>query len=522
MTFDEALDARASARAHDPFLLWEGRTVRFGEVAQRSRDLAAALAQLGVEAGDRVALLLPGRPEFVVSLFALSRLGAIAVPLDPGTPTPELRYLLRHSEAVAVITMERYAGVDFLEAFETLLPGLPELQYLITVGDADLWYDDRIFPYEDLLSSGAGRKLPAGLRRCATETGLLHYTSGPTGKPRGVLLSPSALLAAAQGTVSALGLTPHDRVVGVSGLFHVFALGPGILGSALAGSALILQPDFEPEVALDLIEQWGATVHYGIPTVFASELLAQRKTPRDLRTLRVGLVAGAPMLEELHRAVEAELCPSLLPAYSLVETASVLAINRPHDPESKRRQTVGRPLASIEVRVLDEDGSILPVESLGEVAVRGPGVMQGYYRQPRATALALGEDGFFRTGDLGMVDEEGYLHLVGRRRDVILRSGSNIHPGEIEDRIQQHPAVEAALVVGVRDEILGEAVSAAVVPVEGALLTSEELREWCAQTLPPFKVPDRIHFMDFLPTAKDGSFRRVELVRLLEAIAAVD
>jgi fatty-acyl-CoA synthase len=522
MTFDQVLDARADARANDPYLLWERRSLPFGEIAQRSRDLAAALAHLGVESGDRIALLLPGRSEFVVSLFALSRLGAIAVPLDPGTPVPELRYLLRHSEAVAVITMERYGGIDFLETFESLLPGLPELQYLITVGEADLWYDDRIFPYADLLSAGAGRRIPRGSGRGPDETGILHYTSGPTGKPRGVLLSQRALLAAAKGTADALGLTPEDRVIGVSGLFHVFALGPGILGSALSGSALILQPEFDPAGALDLIAHWGATVHYGIPTVFASELLAQRQTPRDLRTLRVGLVAGAPMLEELHRAVEAELCPSLLPAYSLVETSSVLAINRPGDAESRRRQTVGKPLAGTQIRVLDEDGSVLPVESLGEVAVRGPGVMQGYYRQPLATSAALGADGFLRTGDLGMVDEDGYLHLVGRRRDVILRSGSNIHPGEIEDRIQQHPAVEAALVVGVRDELLGEAVSAAVVPVEGALLTGEELREWCAQTLPPFKVPDRVHFMDFLPTAKDGSFRRVELVRLLEAIAAVD
>lgn len=522
MTFDQALDTQAHVHGDDPFLLWEPRSLSFAEVSERSRNLAAALAQLGVEAGDRVALLLPGRPEFVVSFFALARLGALSVPLDPRTPTPELRYLLRHSEAVAVITMERYAGVDYLEAFEALLPGLPELQYLITVGDADLWYDDRIFPYEDLLSSGAGRKGPAGAPEGGAATAVLHYTSGPTGKPRGVLLSHDALLAAARGTTEALGLRRTDRVVGVTGLFHVFALGPGILGSVLAGSALVLQPEFEPEGALDLIARWGATVHYGIPTVFASELLSQRRQPRALHTLRLGLVAGAPMLEELHRAVEAELCPCVLPAYSLNETASVLALNRPDGPEAKRRQTVGQLISGAEVQVLDEDGTVLPVESLGEVAVRGPGVMQGYYRQPQATAKVLGEDGFLRTGDLGMVDEEGFLHLVGRRRDVILRSGSNIHPGEIEDRLHQHPAVEVALVVGVRDELLGEAVSAAVVPVEGALVTGEELKEWCAQALPPFKVPDRIHFMTSLPTSADGSFRRIELVRLLESTAALN
>jgi fatty-acyl-CoA synthase len=441
--------------------------------------------------------------------------------LDPKIPASELQYLLRHSEAVAVITMERTPEVDYLETFEALLPGLPDLQYLITVGEEDLWYDDRIFPFEDLLSSGAGRKIPERVQMESEGTATLFYTSGPSGKPRGVLLSHASLLAAARGTMEALGLRPDDRAIGVTGLFHLFALGPGILGAILSGSSLILQPESGPEETLDLIAQWGGTIHYGVPTAFASELLEQRRHPRNLRTLRRGLVAGAPMLEELHRAVEAELCPSLLTAYSLTETGSVLALNRPEDPEAIRRQTVGRPLPGTEVQVMDEDGSLLPVESLGEVVVRGPGIMKGYYRQPAATAAVLREDGFLRTGDLGMVDEEGFIHLVGRRRDVILRSGSNLHPGEIEDRIRQHPAVETAMVVGVRDEILGEAVSAAVVPVEGALVTGEELRDWCARTLPPYKVPDRVHFLESLPTAKDRTLRRVELVRILEAMASV-
>jgi acyl-CoA synthetase (AMP-forming)/AMP-acid ligase II len=463
---------------------------------------------------------MPGRPEFVTSLMAVARLGAISVPLDPKLPASELQYLLRHSEAVAVVTMERMGGVDYLETFEGLLPSLPELQYLVTVGDADLWYDDRIFPFEDLLSSGAGRRLPEHVQEGPEATAVLSYTSGPSGKPRGVLLSHQALLAAARGTMEVLELTSTDKAIGVTGLFHVFALGPGVLGAILSGSALILQPEVGAAETLDLIARWGATVHYGVPTVFASELMAQRESPRSLASLRIGLVAGAPMLEELHRAVEGELCPSLLTAYSLSETGSVLALNRPEDPEAIRRQTVGRPLEGTEVQVLDEDGSILPVESLGEILVRGPSVMQGYYRQPLATAVALREDGFLRTGDIGMVDEDGFVHLVGRRRDVILRGGSNLHPGEIEDRIRQHPAVEAAMVVGVRDEILGEAVSAAVVPVEGALVTGEELRDWCSRTLPPYKVPDRVHFLESLPAVKDSSLRRVELVRLLESLSA--
>jgi fatty-acyl-CoA synthase len=537
LTLSQALDARVEGDGDRVFLFHGGERVTFGDVAGDSRALARALAGLGVEPGDRVALILPGCPEFVCGLFALSRLGVTAVPLDPRLTAPELRYLLRHSEAVAAITVERFGGVDFLELFEDLLPKLPALQYLVTVGEEDLWYDDRIFQFEDIVSAGRGRPVVEHPVDPAEGVAALMYTSGTTGKPKAVELTHAGLLAAAGAAVDAIGLGRDDRVIGVMALYHVFALAPGILGSVVSGSSLILQAEFEPEEALDLIEALGATVHYGVPTVFAAELRAQRARPRDLSSLRRGVVAGAPMLEELRSRVEAELCPALLTAYSLTETSSVLAMTRPDDPEAKRRLTVGRPVPGTEVRVLDRidperagtsasDASppsgVLPEESLGEIAVRGPGVMRGYYRQPRETARAFTADGFLLTGDLGIVDEDGYVHLVGRQRDVILRSGSNVHPGEIEDRLQQHPAVEEAAVVGIRDELLGEAICAAIVAVEGAIVNEDELRSWCGETLADHKIPDFVRFLDSLPMTGTGKIRRVELARLLEAERSSD
>ncbi len=516
----EALDAQAASGGDRVFLFDGGTTATFGEVAAASRSLAAALGHLGVEPGDRVALLLPACAEFVQSLFALSRLGAVAVPLDPRLPPSELRYLLRHSEAVAVVTIERFLGVDYLQRFEDLLPALPELQYLVTVGEEDLWYDDRIFQFEDLLSAGRGKSLPPAAGSGGPEgVAVLLYGSGPAGKPRGVELSHQSLLGVAAAVAEVVGLTPSDRVIGVSALHHVFPLGPGILGCVHAGASLILQREADPDDALDLAAGLSATVHYGVPTLYAAELRAQEARPRDLSSLRRGVVAGAPMLEELRKRVEANLCPDLLTAYSLTETASVLAMTRPDDPEEKRRFTVGRPLPGTRVRVLERDGTELPVESLGEIAVAGPGLLRGYYRQPRATDRVLGEDGFLRTGDLGILDDDGYVHLVGRRQDVILRGGSNVHPGEIESRLAQHPAVQAVAVVGIRDELLGEAISAAVVQVEGAIVTEEELRDWCGETLAEGRVPDFVRFLEALPTSSSGKVRRVELVRLLEAHA---
>lgn len=516
-TIAQVLSDRSNQAPDRDFLILEDRALSFVQVEEEALALARALNGLGVEQGDRVALILPGCSEFVTSFFALAQLGVVAVPLNPRLAEGELRYMLRHSEAVAAITVENFHGVDYLQLFEDLLPQLPDLQYLVTVGEENLWYDDRIFQFEDLVSAGSDRKAPSPVLDPDETLAAIVYTSGTTGKPKGVELSHGNLLYAAGEAVGALDLTDRDRVFGVTALFHVYALAQGILGCVLAGAGLVLQEEFCPEEALDLIERSRATVHYGVPTVFTSELRTQRAAPRDLSSLRTGVVAGAPMREELFAQVESELCPNLLTGYSLTETSSILSMTRPGDSEEKRRYTVGRPLEGTEVQVLEKDGSLLPVESLGEIAVKGPGVMRGYYRQPRETRGSFTPDGFFLTGDLGILDEDGSVHLVGRKREVIIRSGINVYPREVEDRLHAHPAVQDAAVVGVRDELLGEAICAAVVPVEGAIVTAEEIRDWCLESLAEYKVPDWVRFLDDLPMTGTGKIRRVELARLIEA-----
>ncbi|MEX0856259.1 MAG: class I adenylate-forming enzyme family protein [Gemmatimonadota bacterium] len=515
-TFD-ALARRAEVDPEGVFLVYEDQPITFGRVERQALALAAGLANLGVERGDRVALILPGCPEFIVSFFAVARLGAVLVPLDPTLSEAELRYMLRHSEATCAIAVEKFQDVDYLERFEEFFPLLPELQYLVTVGEEDLWYDDRIFQFEDLLSSGKG--LGAEIRGGEDPSDLLAivYTSGTTGKPKGVELSHSGLIHAARATADAVGLSQGDRAFGVTALFHVFGLGPGILGSVLSGASLVLQREFDATEALDLIERQRVTVHYGVPTVFASELREQRRRPRDLSSLRTGLVAGAPMGESLFRQVERDLCPRMLAAYSMTETSSTLAVTSRADPPERRWLTVGRPIADTSVRVLGPGGVELPPESLGEIVVRGPGVMRGYYRQPLESSRSFDSEGYLRTGDLGMVDEEGTIHLVGRGKEVIIRSGSNVYPREVEDRLHAHPAIRDAVVIGSQDELLGEAVCALLVPVEGAIVTETEVREWCRRTLADHKVPDVVRFFDSLPRTGTGEVRRVGLGRLLES-----
>jgi acyl-CoA synthetase (AMP-forming)/AMP-acid ligase II len=512
LTIASALSTRATADPAADYLLHGDQALGFAQVESQAEALAASLSNLGVEAGDRVALVLPSCPEFAISLFAVAKLGAMVVPLNPRLSSTDLQYMLRHSQAVCAITIEQLQGTDYLQLFEDLMPHLPDLRYLVTVGAEDLWYDDRIFQFEDLVSAGAGRDFTASAPDPGASFAIV-YTSGTSGKPKGVELSHANLIAAAAGTADALELGAGDRVVGVSALHHVFGLGPGLLSTLLVGASLVLQDEADASSTLRAVERHAATVHYGIPTHYLAALAELEEQPRDLPTLRLAVVAGAPVHDELVTRIAGTLDTPVVTCYSLTEASSTVSASRPADPGDKRRFTVGRPIAGMSLKIVEEDGSELPVESVGEIAVRGPGLMVGYYRQPRETAEAYDQEGFFLTGDLGLLDEEGYLHLVGRTKDVIIRSGFNVYPREVEARIESHPAVQEVAAVGITDPLLGEAICACVVPVEGAIVTGHEIVDWCRGTLADDKVPDLVRFFDELPRTDTGQVRRVELSR---------
>ena len=511
------LEMQAEAHGDRVFIIAGERRLTYAQVDARAAALARALRELGVERGDRVAIDLPNWPEFVISLFAAAKIGAVIVPFNPRYTVPELQYMLRHSEATVVISAEDFGGTDYLQLFEGFLSSLPDLQYLVTVGEEDLWYDDRIYQFEDLVSSGAQGTLEPIEIDPAEDTFAILYTSGTMGKPKGVSLTHGNLVSVAAETADAIGMNADDVVFGVTTVFHVFGFGPGIIGTAMAGASLVLQEQFLPDEALHLIEQHRVTVHFGVPTVFVTEMRELDVISADVSSLRAGIVAGAPIGDELVQRIRETLCPNLYVAYSLTETSSTVATTRPGDAREKLIFTVGKPLPGVELRVLDLDGSVLPEESLGEIAVRGPGVMKGYYRQPGETAQSFDDDGFFLTGDLGMIDEEGYLHIVGRRKELIIRGGFNVYPREVEDRLHAHPAVSDVAVVGLPHEVLGEVVCACIVPVEGAIITGEEIKEWCRSTLADYKVPDLVRFFDAFPLTGTGKVRRVELARMVSA-----
>ncbi|HST63152.1 MAG TPA: class I adenylate-forming enzyme family protein [Longimicrobium sp.] len=515
LTLADSLALRVNEDPQRPFVAFEDRRLTYAQLDAQADALAAALHELGIEAGDRIALTLPNWPEFVVSAFAAAKLGAVIVPLNPRFTSPELQYMLRHSESVAVVTAENWEGTDYLARFEQFLGVLPDLQYVLSVGEEDLWYDDRIHQFEDLVSSGEGRSYPKW-EGSADEPFAILYTSGTMGKPKGVQLTHENLMANAALSADALGLRADDVVFGVNTLFNAFGIGTGVLGTMVAGASLVLHEGYDADEVLRIVQRERVTVFHGVPTNFILALNAGGGAGAA-GTLRTGVVAGAPVSDELVHRIQRELVPGIRVGYGMTETGNLVSVNTPEDPQGKQVATVGRPLPEVEVRVIDVDGSVLPVESVGEVAVRGPGVMRGYYRQPGETAQVFTADGFFLTGDLGMVDEEGFLHLIGRRKEMIIRGGFNVYPREVEDRLHAHPAVLDVAVVGLPDEILGEVACACIVPVEGAIVTGEEIRDFCREVLADYKVPDLVRFLDSFPLTGSGKVRRVELARIISA-----
>jgi acyl-CoA synthetase (AMP-forming)/AMP-acid ligase II len=503
----------AAARAPERLLAVGGeRRLSYAQLGREAEALAAAFADLGIEAGDTIAVNLPNRPEWIATAVAAARLGAVLVPVNPGLGHHELAYQLRHAEASLVVSAESHGGRDFVELFDELVADLPDVQYLVAVGSGDYWYDDRVFPYRDLVSKGARLAAPAAPRDADALFAIL-YTSGTMGKPKGVCLTHRNVFATAAAVNEVLGLSERDVVLAAVPFFTIF--GTSVLAGALvAGGTLVLDEGSDAAATVELMARERVTVCHGVPTLFHL-LVRERGFAREaLPQLRTGIVAGSPvphdLLAVLRRTCDVEI------AYGLTETGPTVTITRPDDTPVHRAETVGRALPGVELKIVDvTSGELHGVEAVGELAVRGPNVMTGYHRMPAETRRSFTPEGFFLTGDLAMLEADGYVRIVGRRKEMIIRGGYNIYPREVEDVLRAHPGVEEVCVVGIPHEVLGEAVCACVVPTEGAILRGEDITEFARRQMADYKVPDLVRFFDALPLTASGKVKRRELAQVV-------
>jgi long-chain acyl-CoA synthetase len=469
-----------------------GRTLTYGQLDQVVRAQAARLAAAGVGPGDRVVLRLPTSADFAVAFFGVLRAGAIAVPVSPQSPEPELFELLAHSGARAVVQRDADAPLpDGVSGFT------PETE-----------------------PDGAAESVDAG--RGGEDIAVISYTSGTTGPPRGVMLSHRALLANLAQISGVQGvLKGDDRVLITIPLFHVYGLGPGLLQAVAVGATTILSERFEARRTLDDCAEHRVTTITGVPTMYAEfAALGAEELGRGLATVSRMTSGAAPLHPRVLTAIRQATGLDVFEGYGLTECApvvtSTLVTGYP------KPGSVGRPLPGVEVRLVDGDGAdpAVPLDpddiddvfededETGLVSIRGANLFSGYWPDGAGGPDA---DGWFRTGDIGYLDTDGDLHLVDRANDLIIVNGFNVFPNEIEAVIGQLPEVAEAAVVGVVDERSGEAVKAFVVPAAGAALSEQQVVEHCAAHLAGYKVPHAVEFTESLPHSPTGKVRRLRL-----------
>jgi fatty-acyl-CoA synthase len=509
----DVFDAACDRFADRPLLAYGGRRLTYAQVRGESAALAAALADLGTAPGARIAVNLPNRPEWVATALAAAYLGGTLVPVNPGLGFHELKYQLRHAEASVVVSAEAWDGHDYLEMFEDLGPELPDLRYLVTVGPQEVWYNERTVCFADLVARGRHLPPPAAARDAETHPLAILYTSGTMGKPKGVRLSHRALVGTAALGSERLGMGPEDVVLAAVPCFTVFGTSI-VIGTIVAGASVVLADRFDASEVIALMARERVSVLHGVPTMFQ---LLVREPGFDralLPALRTGIVAGSPVPPDLVARVR-EVCDVQI-AYGLTETGPTVTMTAFDDSPAHRTETVGRALPGVEVRVVDVvTGDLHGPEAVGELAVRGPNLMSGYHRMPGETRRAFTPEGYFLTGDLALLDEDGYVRIVGRRKEMIIRNGYNVYPREVEDILRAHPAVEEVCVVGVPDEILGELICACIVPIEGAVVRGEDILLYGRDLMADYKLPDLVRFFDSLPMTASGKVKRRELAQVV-------
>ncbi|MGC9668668.1 long-chain-fatty-acid--CoA ligase [Planosporangium sp. 12N6] len=510
MSFNLATMLRESATAHPdkPLCHANGVTFSYRQVDEISGRVAASLLALGLERGDKVAVQLPNVPQFLFTYFGILKAGLVMVPLNPLLKAPEVAYHLADSDSRLLVTFELFAaeagkGVAQLDA--------PVPTYVVTLpGSAAR--PDGTRHYDELY--GAGLPADADTRDIVPlspdDTAVLLYTSGTTGKPKGAELTHFQLFMNCTVAGELFGFRDDDIGVAVLPLFHVFGLSSVLNTTVRFAGTMVLVPRFEAEAVLDAIETYRCTIFSGVPTMYFA-LNSVDITGRDLSSLRVGVSGGAAIPGEVIRAFEQKFpgCV-ILEGYGLSESASTTTFNI--NAEQRKVLSIGKPIWGVEVRVVDDHDRELPPgpEHVGEIVIRGHNIMKGYYKKPEATAEAF-RGGWFHTGDLAYRDDDGYLFIVDRKKDLIIRGGFNVYPREVEEVLYEHPAVAEAAVIGRPDEKLGEEVMAVVAAKPGAALTAEDVIAYAKERLAAYKYPREVRIVGELPKGPTGKILKKEL-----------
>jgi long-chain acyl-CoA synthetase len=496
-------DKLTDSLARDPdrtALRLDEAELSYAQLDDASARVAGLLRETGLEPGDRVGIMLPNVPYFPIVYYGVLRAGGVVVPMNVLLKGREVNFYLGDPEARFC-----FAWGGFAEAAEAgatdpgaeLVPVEPgKFEALLGQAEPDAEITDRA---ED-------------------DTAVLLYTSGTTGTPKGAELTHANLARNVESCLKLFETTSDDVVLGALPLFHSFGQTCGLNSSVGAGACLTLIPRFDPDKALGIIERDRVTVFQGVPTMYAAMLAHPERESFDVSTLRLCASGGAAMPLEVMRGFEEAFGCVVIEGYGLSETSPVASFN--HPDRERKPGSIGTPIEGVEMRVVDDQRNEVPQGEVGEVAIRGHNIMKGYWRRPDATAEAIDADGWFYTGDMARVDEDGYFFIVDRKKEMIIRGGYNVYPREIEEVIYEHPAVREAAVVGIPHPELGEEVGAAIALHDDAEATVEEIRDFVKGQVAAYKYPRHVWIVDELPKGPTGKILKRE-IKVPPAVEAV-
>jgi len=465
-----------------------------------SARVAHLLKSKGLAPGDRAGLMLPNVPYFPAVYYGVLRAGGVVVPMNVLLKGREVQFYLEDSGAKLL-----FAWHGFADAAEEGASNAGTEPIQVTPGE-----------FERLLAEQEEDR--SDTERGGEDTAVILYTSGTTGKPKGAELTHENLLRNCRTVSSSLGGFGRDDVLlGALPLFHSFGQTCTMNSGVNTGATVTMLPRFDPEKALEIIERDKVTVFQGVPTMYNALLHCPSADSADASTLRLCMSGGAAIPVELIRTFEAKFGCPILEGYGLSETSPVASFN--HPDRERKPGSIGTPIEGVEMQVWDDQGNQLPQGEVGEIVIRGHNIMKGYWNRPEATEEAIGEDGWFRSGDMARVDEDGYFFIVDRKKDLIIRGGYNVYPREVEEVLYEHPAIQEAAVVAVPDEALGEEVGAAVVLKQGESLDAEEVKQYVKSQVAAYKYPRKVWFVDELPKGPTGKILKRE-IELPEAVVA--
>lgn len=528
ITIGQALRQTASRLGSKIALVGMDERITFAQLDREVDEIAAGLLSRGVRRGDTVALWMANTPNWVRVWMAAARIGAILVPINTRYKADEAEFILRQSEAKVLIMMDQMWSIDYLALLNEMSPDLkvnqrgevqstklPALRTVIVDGKR---VPDGLHSMQALASMGASatRALSEAERAVQPDDPvIIVYTSGTTGRPKGAVHSHIALKNG-YNIARTLHVSESDVVMGHMPFYHVAGAFSALLPSIGLGCTLVMLPHWDPESALKLIEQERISYISGIPTHFIDLVEAMRKSPVDTSSLRTAWIGGATVMPEVVEAVIKELkLPSIQAVYGMTETTSSTTLSGYGAPMEVICENKGKPIGDFEVKIFDPaSGTERPVGEVGEVWVRGHIVMLGYYQDPVATQEVMTEDGWFKTGDLGVFDEQGYLQITGRAKEMFIVGGSNAYPAEIERVLQGHPQIKQAVVVGVPDTRLGEVGYAFIQARDGGAVDRDEIIRYCRPRMADYKVPRYVSLMEDFPRTTTGKLQRSALQKL--------